>query len=514
MQGLLGKITLVEKTESSDEYRVTFKPEAVLPSRSAAPEWLKDQSLTLTRRVVDAREAGQAGDGIVIPAAEAAKWLAPLTVSPETVYAAAPGSISVRLAWWKEEKAPDVTVRAGGRTLKSTLTPSADGVFTADIDLTGLGPVRPPSTIEVECGGTKAVCSVLAEEGAAVKSIVGGRPHLTVVNDWYRVDLATSSNAGGISTLRERGRGLNHFAPPENLIQPPLEFGGQYEHFKYGFEWHDIAGVGVDVVGSRREGDAVRVTLESAVDEGHNLHSTAHYTIFDNLPLVVTQREFRRHKPKEEKPDEPKEPIDGIDSFAYSCRSAVVAEHGDVDGSRVFVSEEGKLYGVRLVRFHETENLGDLNLTDGWVLAEHPGRRSYMLYLTDRTDPPSFLVWRGFYEMAVEPLWSFGVLGPGQSAGLSMALAAGETGGADARGAWVACRSAVKDGTQRCAVVARLTTDKPSTAVIRLGDRRRETALEKMHLPGVGSVQIAIVDIEGANAGDAFAVEVGGIRGR
>jgi len=514
MQGLLGKITQIEETDG--EYRVTFKPESVLPARTAPPEWLKDQSLTVTRRAPDPREVGRIGDGIVLPADEAGRFLTPLTISPDTAAGEVPKSVTINLAWWKDEKAPDCTVKVDGRSLTPKLVANTDGGFTVDVDLSAIGVPGPTAPcVEVECGGAKAVCAVTPAKPAAVKSIVRGRPHLTVANPWYRVDLATSTNAGGITALTEAGRGLDHFAPPPGLVQPPLEYGGHYEHHRSAWQWHDATiGTAIDVAGSRREGDAVRVSLEACVDEGKNIHTFANYTIFDRMPLVLIQREYRRHKPKEDKPGDPKEPVETVDSFQYSSRSATVAEHGDTQGSRVYTSHSGELICIRPVQYHEMNTRGDMKLVDGWVLAEHPQRRSYMLYLTDRTDPPGFLVWHGFYELAVEPLWPYTVLGPGQSVGLAVGLAVGETGGASANGAWIACRSAIDNGTQQCAVIARLNDDNPATATISLGDHRRDVPMQTAYLTGIGPVQFAQATFEAIRADDPFTVDVDGIIGR
>lgn len=49
---------------------IKFTPKCVLPERTQVSEWLKDQTLSLTRTALDPREVGGPGDSIVLTPAE------------------------------------------------------------------------------------------------------------------------------------------------------------------------------------------------------------------------------------------------------------------------------------------------------------------------------------------------------------------------------------------------------------------------------------------------------------
>jgi hypothetical protein len=67
MNAILGKIQSVDKSAASEppehHFEIKFSPRCVLPERTKVPEWLKDQTLSVTRNVMDPREIGGPGDG-------------------------------------------------------------------------------------------------------------------------------------------------------------------------------------------------------------------------------------------------------------------------------------------------------------------------------------------------------------------------------------------------------------------------------------------------------------------
>ena len=124
-----------------------------MPRRTKVPEWLKDQTLTLRREVRDLREAGGPGDSLVLTPVESEQWLYPLTVTPDVAYGKLPGTLQLRLRWWKDEKLPEWTVKANGRSLSGQFTKEGEaGVATVetktffDFDPVCPSPSKSPST--------------------------------------------------------------------------------------------------------------------------------------------------------------------------------------------------------------------------------------------------------------------------------------------------------------------------------------------------------------------------------
>jgi hypothetical protein len=521
MQGMLGKIVSIADEGAADDgrrYRVEFKPVSLLLSRVKPPEWLKDQTLSVTRATPDPREIGRPGESIVLSVSEADAWLKPLVVSPEIAHDALPGAVDVRLRWWKDENPPEFRATANGITLTGKFTATGnDGGFHGSVDTAAFGPaVSLPLTIDIACDSMTASCIVVPGNAAnAVKRQTGAGSRYHAENDWYALDLTLSSRGGALASLVERARGLDHFAPAPGQIAYHVDAGGQYDRYRTSWGYPDaLHGVAVQSSGHRREGAGLRLSVEAQVDEGLALRASGHYTLFDALPLLVTQREYFRGKPKEDKPpDIPKEPIDSIVSFAVGFRSGTAAERSAERGSRVMASSGDLLLTLRSMNPNESNSMSGLRLDDGWAMIEHPGRRSYLLYLTDTVRPASFAVWTGVNEIAVEPFWAHAVLELEQTAGFATGLAAGETGGASAAGAWVACRSSVDGGTQRCAVIARLRDSGPATATIALGGKSQDVALETIQAPGVGAVRYAVATFDNVAADATLTASVAGIQG-
>ena len=101
MNGILGKISEVKKTKSrsgTSRLHISFRPVCRLPNRTKVPAWLEDQTLKVLRDVADVREAGEAGDGVVLTAKESAPWLHPLVVEPQVAYGKLPSHINLRFS--------------------------------------------------------------------------------------------------------------------------------------------------------------------------------------------------------------------------------------------------------------------------------------------------------------------------------------------------------------------------------------------------------------------------------
>ncbi len=96
MDALLGKITDITEGAAGDSLEIRFKEAGVLPRRTRAPEWLKDQVLTVRRHAPDPREVGNPGDSVVLTPAESARWLCPLAVSPGVAYGELPPTLHLR----------------------------------------------------------------------------------------------------------------------------------------------------------------------------------------------------------------------------------------------------------------------------------------------------------------------------------------------------------------------------------------------------------------------------------
>jgi len=327
MQALLGKITGVNRKSTGEgttvagnghtpplmgdpaSLEIKFKAACVLPQRDGVPEWLKDQVLTLERQVVDVREIGNAGDSIVLTPAESDQWLAPLTVTPDIASGEVPRSLDVRLLWWKDEKLPEYTVRANGRTFSGQFTKEGNlGSARVDTATFFTSPPRLPVTFEVTCEKLKAECAVLpGGEPFARKLLHAGSQKYRIQNAWFSAGITGRSHAGGIESLREQGRGVDHFGGPGNAISYPCEYAGHSDRVGTGgWGWHEkTRETGTTCAGARREGGAVRLELEALIDEGQNLRTTALYTLYDHLPLLLLERSFQFHKGKG--PDKDKE---------------------------------------------------------------------------------------------------------------------------------------------------------------------------------------------------------------
>jgi hypothetical protein len=529
MQAILGKITHITPKScdtaprhAATRLEIKFKPACVLPQRTKVPEWLKDQTLTLERDVVDAREIGNPGDSLVLTPAESARWLTPLVVTPGVTYGELPQRLAIELRWCKDEKPPEYTVRANGRSWTAAFVKEGERL-TASVGTSALFETAPalPVSLEATCDKMRVTCTVLpANTACAWKLMLPEGERHRVENAWYAVDILAQSHAGGISALREKGRGVDHFRRPENRISYELDYGGHSDRFRSGWEWSEqMRDAKMTCAGSRREGAATRLDLEGVLDEGQSLRTSVVYLLYDDLPLILQQRDFRYGKPKEgdnkEKDEKPKEPIDDMKVVGFGFRAAWIAERDGRTGSRVLCTDGERLVTTRCVEVGDYVGHHYWRMAGGWAVAEHPGRREQMMYLFDTRTPPFLATWLGAHTITLEPRWSMLPARPEESVGYALALTAGELCGAAAEGGWVACRTALPGGGTRCAVIARLREPiADQRASFTLGGESRELPLQSWLLPGVGAIQCAAVEFSGDRMRDPLEVTVAGIAGR
>ena len=526
MQALLGKIVAITPLgeamvagRAGTRVEISFKGACVLPERVTIPEWLKDQTLKVTREVCDVREVGYPGDSLVLTVAESARWLFPIAFTP-VYFAAMPAQLEIALRWWKDDKPPEVTVRANGRQWSGPFTKEGDQ-FIARVDNILLFPTPPPVLpvkFDITCDKFHQECLVLPADMPYAEKLLGAHGELLRVrNAWYEIELTAKARGGGITTLSEVGRGNNHFRLPENIIQRPLEFAGHRDEIKIGWS-AKLGDTALSCAGIRREGTATRVLLEGTVDEGLGLRTSVSYTIFDELPLLLLQREFALHTGKipdkpPEGPEKAKEPIDEVQSASVEFHAAWVAEQHGQSGSRILCVEGERLAPYRPARnFSMTQQFG-WRLHDGWAMVEHPRRREDMLYLFDGSNPPYLVSGLGAYSLTLEPHWPFTSLTAGNHCGFTLALTAGEIGGAAVAGGWVACRTPYAGGV-RCAIVGTFRAGQDMTALVSLGGNVRKETLASSLLTGVGMIHSAVLHFPDGRMTDDFSATVAGIAER
>jgi hypothetical protein len=529
--------------------QVRFKPACLMPERKPIPEWLKDQTLTVTREVADPRELGHPGDSIVLTPAESERWLYPLTATPNIAYGALPPTVQIRLRWWKEEKLPEFTVSANGHRVTGTferetpdarrqtpaekassvsLAPGAWRLAPASEASIGVAFVETapffsytpnlPVTLEVTCDKMRAACTVLPAQAPFHGKILPaeGERH-RIESDWYAIDIGAQSHAGAIAALTEKGRGVDHFRRPAHLIHEPYYHGGHLDRIRQGWDWSEkMAEVAMATAGARRDAGATRLRLEGVVDEGANLRTSVVYTLMDALPLLRVERDYEflkgKEKDEKEKDDKPKEPIDDLKTVGLGFRAAAIQERDGTSGSRILCTD-----GERLVTYRPGEELEEYEswywrMKDGWAIMEHPRRRECIMYLFDGADAPYVESWSGLHWMTLQPLWPFLPMRVEQSVGYAIALVAGEACGAAAEGAWVACRVPWPDGGVRCAVIARMKAPLSNAAAsIAVGSVSQEAPLQPSYLPGISEVGVAVVTLPLARMEDELAVTVAGI---
>jgi hypothetical protein len=533
MQALLGKITAVKPSEgqqkghpengrSAHHLEIGFKAACVLPARARVPEWLKDQTLTLDREVIDPREIGHAGDSLVLTPAESERWLFPLTVEPAVAYGEVPPFLTLRLKWWKDDKPPDYMVRINGQCRSGPFTRDGLG-WTARVETESCFPAKPklPVSLEVTCDKMKVACAVLPErEAVAARLLSPEGERYRLDSGWYSVEVNPRTHAAGIVSLREKGRDADLFLSSGQLIEHDFESGGHQDRFKIGWEWSEkVKEAALTCAGLGHEGGVSRLRLEGVVDEGQGLRTSVVYSLYDELPLLLVQRDFQFLRAKKEgegkeKEEKPKEPIDDVQPVRLGFRAATAAERNGRTGSRILCADRTGVVSVRPAEIGEEVDYWNWQMVDGWAIVEHPHRREHLLYLFDPQAAPRLATWLGPGVITLEPYWPVVPVRPDESIGYSLALTAGELCGADSAGAWVACRGIAGDVTV-CAVVGRIARPLDgSGALFRLGGRTVEAPLYRMPVPGVGDIVFATAEFPEGRRDDAFDAVIGGIRSR
>jgi hypothetical protein len=512
VDALLGKI--VEVGASGGGLRIKFRPSCVLPQRVSVPEWLKDQTLVLDRPAVpDLREVGGPGDSIVLTVEESAKWLRPLEVEPVVAYGRLPEQIVLTLRWWKDEKAPEFTIRANGKQITGKFEKSGD-LWQASMSTSTFFDPKPklPVSFDISCDKLRAVCSVLPSDAPFWRKILLPEVEVSRIGGpWYHVDVTASLFGGAICALRENGRDVDHFRAPEGFIQSRLENGGHTDRLTLGWQgmfWDQTYKTAMTVSSATREGRATNLRLEGLVDEGRNLRTAVCYTLCDDLPLLVLRRDYHFHPAKkkdDDKQEKPKEPVDEIESIGLAFRSAWRPDSDRLSGSRIIHAGNSGVEVVRIVRPGDRLRGISHKLRDGWVIVEHPLRRECMLYLLDPESCPYLRSWRATHAVTLEPVWPAATVRSGESVGYTMGMVAGELCGAGEGGAWVACRSKMPKGGVRCGVIGRF-ADPPAAAdaVFTLGEEKITQPLEKIMIPGLGQVHFAVADLPEGSVDDSF----------
>lgn len=518
----MGKIVSITASEAGPGcLEISFKPACIMPRRTGVPEWLKDQTLKVERVAADPREAGYPGDSIILTPSESAKWLYPLTLTPDVAYGELPKKIRIELRWWKDEKAPDCIIHANGRRITARLEKDGE-IFSAEVDAKEFYETDPklPVDFEVTCDKLKACSSVLPVGESFCKKLLKPQGEIyRIENDWFSVDVTTKSRAAGILALREKGRGIDHFRAPEDLIQAPLELAGHSDRLRKCFVWWgQMDDVAMTSSGARHEGSATNLVLEGMLDEGMGLRTTLNCTLYDTMPLISWRRDYHMlpSQKKDEnkgKPEAPKEPSDNLSSLSLAFHGGWVAEKNEHSGSRVLCADNGRLAVVRCSQTSEAVHAHSWRMSSGWAVVEHPTRREYTMYLFDENSLPYLLTWLKSHTITLEPNWPSSLIKPESSLGKTLGITVGECCGASGEGAWVASRIKTGSGI-RCGAIARLSSTSDKTAVFTIGKEKRETELEKIVVTGIGTIYFAAADFTQAGMSDNFDVAIADITGR
>lgn len=521
MIALLGKIISITKIDagsaSMNRFEIKFKAACVMPARTVIPEWLKDQTLTLTRDIVDPRELGHPGDSIIIPPDESDRWLHPLRVDPVIAYNELPDSIRIKLKWWKEDKSPDYTVKANGIVITGKFD-KTDETWNAEVKTSDFYSSTPklPVDFEVAVDKMKAVCSVVRDDTlwSRKMSLPAGDRH-RVSGNWYTVDVISGAYGSGIISLVEKGRGVDHFLTPKGQITADLLHIGHKDMLVQGWDFWKMAGTSMNCAGYYREGDSLKMSFDGVVDEGKGIRSSVTYTVFDELPLILDDRRFQFAEPK--KPDDPKanempkEPIDNMIPVGFGIRPGWASDTGSQSGSKVIFMNDKQLMEYRLVK-EDYLSLHNSTLAESWILVEHPNRNENTLYFVDKKHVQYIGVCLNSFSFLIETRSPVIPLMPNSTLGFSIGFSAGELCGASTAGAWTSIRMPV-DGGIRCAVIGSF-KDSRQDVTISVGDTVKQLQLMSAIVPGIGTIGYVTCDLPGSTIDDAFDVVAAGIPSR
>jgi hypothetical protein len=255
------------------------------------------------------------------------------------------------------------------------------------------------------------------------------------------------------------------------------------------------------------------VEMDGIIDEAKNVRSAVSYRLMDSLPLLVLRRDARIG---EAKPDEKKkEPTDSLVPLQLGFRHATTLEGDGVWGSQIIAADEGRLGVIRACFENDHAQRGEWFLKSGWAMVHHPLRRQVTLLLVDPARPPEFISWAGAGFLTLEPHWLGRPYRPPGGAAFTIAMSAGEVGGASLEGAWVACR-APSDGTGiLCVAIARLKSpQKDAVAEFRLGREKRAASLQMTSIEGIGVIYCATVHFPATRAAAELDASIAGIPSR
>jgi hypothetical protein len=268
-------------------------------------------------------------------------------------------------------------------------------------------------------------------------------------------------------------------------------------------------------VAARRDAEACRVHLEGEI-ETDRAHTAATVTVFDDLPLVLMQRDVVLTKPAKKDDDDKHKasvPIDDVVKLTLSFRAVYSVEPGPDCDSRVLSVDGGRLAAVSLRETGDHLH-GGWRPSGGWILTQHPQRRECSMHLFDPDNPPELGYWLGDHVMAVECHWPSRPARPDQGAGFTLALTAGEVCGASLAGAWVACRRPAADGGVACAIVGRFVDAPAGPVVFGLGGCDVTAEWQRVMLPGVGTVYVAQALAPQGRTTDTLTVTAGNVPAR
>ncbi|HEY0073695.1 MAG TPA: hypothetical protein VGB77_06300 [Abditibacteriaceae bacterium] len=531
MQSLLGRIIAIESDDT--RHKITFEPLCTLPDRKAPPEHLKNQKLTferLTQKMPDAREIGEVGGSIVLRTSEARIFLQPLNWLSRRRLSSLSGDFSVELYWWKDETPPNWTARLGGKSTNGAWEKHSFG-WSCVVPLRQLSAQFPPAPFDIEftCGELQRKCTVISNEVPRITAQHETQDTVYSIKNLWLDFTVTPRNGGAVESLyesdpgkgslgkRKSGRNIGragfHFFSRNNRIQHPLDWAGHTDRFRTGWgEWNSMRDVKMEVMGASREANTSRVTMQGEIEDGLRTQFSA--TLLDDWPLLLMRREFSLHPKKEEKKDEgePKQPIDEMRLFQTGFRCAVAP---DKAASRVWCRADGETVPFSLARENEHQSFWHWKMEEGFALFEQAQRREWLLYFFDPDNAPHLGLWRGPHAATLEPFWAGVPLKPGQSIGSSLGLAAGESGGVNEHGAWVACR-AKRDDQWHCALLARCEKANPQAnlqAVFSINETQQPVPLTALFLPGIGTVYGATAQFPVNEKSDVFTAELESLQG-
>ncbi len=133
-----------------------------------------------------------------------------------------------------------------------------------------------------------------------------------------------------------------------------------------------------------------------------------------------------------------------MQAVGLGFRAAWGAERDGRSGSRLLCADGERLAAIRGTQVGDWVEHEHWRMTGGWAVAEHPGRREYMMYLFD---PKRRRTWRHGSAGTTSPWNRSGTMpvGPEESVGYVLALRRARSAG-PARGRVGACRTAAPGG--------------------------------------------------------------------